>query len=91
MDSNSIENNKSSNGGVPLSTMKPGQHCKVVKITGRGGVFRRIMDIGIHVGTKILVERVAPLGDPVEFKLQGCHVSLRKEEAENILVEAILD
>lgn len=91
MDSNKTEINTHANGGVPLSTMLPGQHCIVVKITGKGGIFRRIMDIGIRAGTTILVERVAPLGDPVEFKLQGCHISLRKEEAENILVEAIPD
>ena len=56
---------------------------------GKGEIHHRIMDIGIYPGVEILVERVAPLGDPIEFKLKGCHVSLRREEAEKIIVEMI--
>ena len=77
------------NSSLRLSELKPGDRCKVVKVSGKGSIIRRIMDIGLRPGVEILVERVAPLGDPVEFKLDGFHISLRKNEAENIIVEVI--
>ena len=70
-----------------LSELKVGEKCKVGGIQGQGPVKRRILDMGVVPGSEIEVIRVAPLGDPVEFKLKGYYLSLRKEEAENILVE----
>jgi len=70
-----------------LSELKPGERGKVVKVSGSGAVHRRILDMGVVPGAEIEVERVAPLGDPVEFKLLGYHLSLRKEEAQNVHVE----
>ena len=84
------EQKKTSDKPTSLDCLHPGDRCRVVKILGEGEIHRRIMDIGIYPGVEILVERVAPLGDPVEFKLKGCHVSLRREEAENIIVDLIV-
>ena len=75
-------------GNKPLKEMKPGEKGKVVKVSGEGSIHRRILDMGVVPGTKIKMERVAPLGDPIEVKIKGYHLSLRKEEASNILVEA---
>ncbi|HIP97002.1 MAG TPA: ferrous iron transport protein A [Anaerolineae bacterium] len=71
----------------PLSELKPGQRGRVVKVGGSGAIHRRILDMGVVPGAEIEVERVAPLADPVEFKLLGYHLSLRKEEARNVHVE----
>ncbi|MEA3460215.1 MAG: ferrous iron transport protein A [Chloroflexota bacterium] len=70
-----------------LSALKPGQKGKIVKVSGSGAVHRRILDMGVVPGAEIEVERVAPLADPVEFKLLGYHLSLRKDEARNVRVE----
>jgi len=70
-----------------LSELKPGDKGRVVKIGGSGPVHRRILDMGVVPGVEINVERVAPLGDPVDFKLLGYHLSLRKEEAQHVHVE----
>ncbi len=70
-----------------LSELKPGQKGKVVRVSGSGAIHRRILDMGVVPGAEIEVERVAPLADPVEFKLLGYHLSLRKEEAQNVHVE----
>ncbi|HDH09559.1 MAG TPA: ferrous iron transport protein A [Chloroflexi bacterium] len=70
-----------------LSELKPGQKGKVVRVGGSGAIHRRILDMGVVPGAEIEVERVAPLADPVEFKLLGYHLSLRKEEARNVHVE----
>lgn len=71
---------------ITLDKLKPGEKGVVVKILKKGNFTRRILDVGIHPGCEIEVERVAPLGDPIEFKLKGCHISLRKQEAESIIV-----
>jgi Fe2+ transport system protein FeoA len=70
-----------------LKELRTGQRGKVVKVTGVGIIHRRILDMGITKGTDIEMERLAPLGDPVEVKVKGYHLSLRKEEAANVRVE----
>lgn len=70
-----------------LNELKAGQQGKIVKVKGEGTIRRRLLDMGVIRGTGIEMERVAPLGDPVEVKLKGYHLSLRKEEAANIQVE----
>ena len=47
---------------------------------------RRIMDMGITKGTEVYVRKVAPLGDPIEVTVRGFELSLRKDEAERVLV-----
>jgi len=74
-------------GEKVLKELKPGEKGKVVKITGTGPIYHRILDMGIVKGTQIELERVAPLGDPVEVCIKGYHLSLRKDEAANIHVE----
>ncbi|ABX41571.1 FeoA family protein [Lachnoclostridium phytofermentans] len=64
-----------------------GQTITVVKINGNGPVKRRIMDMGITKGTDIYVNKVAPLGDPLELTVRGYSLSLRKADAEMIEVE----
>lgn len=70
-----------------LREVKPGETVTVTKLTGEGPLKRRIMDMGITRGTDVFVRKVAPLGDPVEVNVRGYELSLRKSEAENILVE----
>jgi len=64
-----------------------GKTVKVSKLTGDGPVKRRIMDMGITKGVEVFVRKVAPLGDPVEVTVRGYELSLRKADAEMILVE----
>lgn len=74
---------------ITLRSFKPGAKVKVTKLTGEGAVRRRMMDMGMVPGTTVEIERVAPLGDPIEVKVKGYHLSLRKNEAANIFVEEI--
>jgi DtxR family Mn-dependent transcriptional regulator len=71
---------------VNLATLKPKEKGIVVKINRRGSVTKRLADMGIGKGALIEVERVAPLGDPIDIKVRGYHLSLRKAEAANIAV-----
>ena len=70
-----------------LKTPKCGETVVVQKLDGEGALRRRIMDMGITKGTSIYVRKVAPLGDPVEITVRGYELSIRKGDAENILVE----
>jgi len=72
---------------VKLSELKVGDTGIVKGLTGEKAISSRLLQMGIVRETEIFVERVAPLGDPIEIKLKGYHLSLRKEEASNILVE----
>ena len=75
-------------GEKKMPDLKPGEKGKVIKVIGEGSMYRRILDMGIVKGVEIEVERMAPLGDPVEIIVRGYHLSLRKEEAACIIIEA---
>lgn len=64
-----------------------GQTVTVKKLTGEGPVKRRIMDMGITKGATVYVRKVAPLGDPVEITVRGYELSLRRADAEMVMVE----
>ena len=72
---------------MTLKDVRVGQTVKVTKIIGTGPVKRRIMDMGITKGVEIFVRKVAPLGDPMERKVRGYELSVRKADAEMIEVE----
>jgi DtxR family Mn-dependent transcriptional regulator len=72
-----------------LKNLKPGQKGRVLKVHSQGEIKRRIIEMGVIPGSVIEVERIAPLGDPIDIKVKGYHLSLRKEDAEKIEIEAL--
>jgi DtxR family Mn-dependent transcriptional regulator len=71
---------------TPLNMLNPGQKGRIVKIRAKGEMNKRILEMGVIPGSLIQLERVAPLGDPIQFKIKGYHLTLRKEEAQEIEV-----
>ncbi|MFC1941819.1 ferrous iron transport protein A [Chloroflexota bacterium] len=71
----------------PLSELEPHERGKIVKVGGVGGIKRRLLDMGVVSGSAVEMKRVAPLGDPVEIKVRGYDLALRKAEAANIQVD----
>ncbi|MBA1336907.1 MAG: Ferrous iron transport protein A [Firmicutes bacterium] len=69
-----------------LKDVKPGETVTVIDIKGGGMVKSRLMAMGVIKGSKIAVEKVAPLGDPIDVRVRGYHLSFRKSEAELISV-----
>lgn len=63
-----------------------GETATVRRLNGEGALKRHIMDMGITKGTDVYVRKVAPLGDPIEVTVRGYELSLRKNEADCILV-----
>ena len=70
-----------------LRDVKIGETAVVVRLEGEGAVKRRIMDMGITKGVSVYVRKVAPLGDPIEVTVRGYELSIRKADAQMILVD----
>ena len=71
---------------VSLASLTPGRKGKITAVNLPGAQKGRVMEMGLTIGTPIEVIKVAPLGDPVEYKVRGGHISLRKAEAALIRV-----
>lgn len=72
-----------------LAMLKPGDKGRITKMGAIGPIKRRLMDMGVLIGEDVKVEKVAPLGDPIEVIIKNYNLSLRKKEAEGIEVEVI--
>ncbi len=69
-----------------LSKVAVKGECKVFKVTGEMAVKKRLLEMGFVKGTRIYIQKVAPLGDPMELVLKGYHLSLRRDEAKEVHV-----
>ncbi len=74
---------------VPLSIspLAVGASAVVREFPKTGAAFIRLREMGLLAGTRVTLVRTAPLGDPLEIKVRGYHLTLRKSEAEHVLVE----
>ena len=59
----------------------------VIMIKAAGAIRRRIIDMGITPGAVIIMKKAAPFGDPIEINVRGYELSIRRNEAKNIVVE----
>lgn len=72
---------------VHLDQLTPGQAGTIVRVGGQAAARRRLLEMGLVSGETIVVERVAPLGDPLEFTIKDYRLALRRQDAANIKVE----
>ncbi len=72
----------------PLTSLPLGASATVTEINLPPASRPRLMEMGLLVGTTVELVRFAPLGDPVEIKVRGYHLTLRRNEADQILVRA---
>jgi Fe2+ transport system protein FeoA len=70
-----------------LNMFTPGEKGRVVRVSGEGVLRRRLFDMGITPGAEITMRKAAPLGDPIELTIRGYELSVRKAEAEAVLME----
>lgn len=73
---------------IPLSSLAVGVTARVTGYPKAGASFLRLREMGVLPGTPVTLVRIAPLGDPIEIKVRGYHLTLRKSEAEHVLVES---
>ncbi len=77
---------------ITLNHIKPGERVEIVHINSMAvDIKRRLIEMGIIAGASIMVKRIAPLGDPMEIRLRGYSLLLRKKEAAHITVIRISD
>lgn len=72
---------------MKLSELAVGASAVVRDFPKSGPAFIRLREMGLLAGTKLTLVRTAPLGDPIEIKLRGYHLTLRKSEADYVLVD----
>jgi len=72
-----------------LSDLAVGASATVREFPKTGTAFVRLREMGLLTGTRVTLIRTAPLGDPLEIKLRGYNLSLRKSEADHVLVEVV--
>ena len=70
-----------------LNEFKVGEKGLVLRLNAEGKIKRRLFDMGVTPGVEIKVRKFAPLGDPIEVTIRGYELSLRKAEAECVLME----
>ena len=69
---------------MTLDCVKPGQGGIITVVGGDGALRRRLLDMGLTPKTKVMVRKVAPMGDPIELYLRGYVLTIRKDDAANI-------
>lgn len=74
---------------MTLKDVNPGQICVIEGIGKKSSLRKRIIDMGLTIGTTIEVRKLAPMGDPIEILIRGYHLSLRKAEAAEVFVRLI--
>lgn len=74
---------------MTLDKVEPGQSARVILVRGGGQVKKRITEMGLTRGAVVTVERIAPMGDPMDVKIRGYRLSLRKDEASRVVVEVV--
>lgn len=73
----------------PLSDLQPGQKAVVAALLSSGDIRRRLQDMGIIPGTKIICGFKSPWGDPAAYEIRQTTIAIRKKDAANILVTAV--
>lgn len=69
-----------------LSELSPNEEGDVVRVAGEGKLRRRLFDMGITPGAHIVMRKKAPFGDPIEVTVRGYELTLRKDEAVNVII-----
>ena len=83
------ENAEPLSDAEPLSGLQPGQRGRVMAIEVADSKKGRLLEMGLTVGAAIEVIRFAPLGDPMELKVRGANISIRKADASGVRVQRI--
>lgn len=76
---------------MTLNELKIGESGIIIKVGGQGILRRRLLDMGLTPKTKVMIRKVAPMGDPIELHLRGYELTIRIDDARNIEVEKVVE
>lgn len=71
---------------MTLDELAIGKTGKILEVNGQGMLRRRLLDMGLTPGTRVMVRKIAPMGDPIEIHVRSYELTIRIEEAKNIVV-----
>lgn len=74
---------------MTLDQLKVGKSSRILEVRGKGALRRRLLDMGLTPHTEVLVRKMAPMGDPIEIRLRGYELTLRLDDAKNIVIEEV--
>lgn len=74
---------------MTLDRLPIGKEAKILAVNGQGALRRHLLDMGLTPRTRVVIRKVAPMGDPMELKLRGYELTLRLEDARNIEVQPL--
>lgn len=72
---------------MTLNQIPIGKRARIVLVGGEGALRRRLLDMGLTPGTRVMMRKTAPMGDPIEVYLRGYELTLRVDDAKKITVE----
>ena len=76
---------------MTLAEVPIGRDVRVLNVNGTGRIAKRLMEMGVVPGVSMKIIKAAPFGDPIQLRLLGYNLAVRKNEAENVEVEEISD
>lgn len=74
---------------MTLDKLEKGKQAVIVKVSGEDALRCRLLDMGLIPKTKVMVVKLAPMGDPIELSLRGYELTIRKDDAKEIEVEEV--
>lgn len=75
---------------MTLANLKVGESAIIKKVEGEGALRRRLLEMGITPNTRVMVRKVAPLGDPIELALRNYELTLRRSDADRIEISEVI-
>ncbi len=72
---------------MTLDKLEIGKKAKIISVGGQGELRHRLLDMGLTPRTEVVVRKIAPMGDPIEIHIRSYELTLRLEDAKNIVVE----
>ena len=76
---------------MTLDELEIGKSGVITAVNGEGALRRRLLDMGLIPKTKVMVRKVAPMGDPIEIHLRGYELTIRVDDAKDIEIERVAD
>ena len=76
---------------MTLNELEIGKSGVITSVNGEGALRRRLLDMGLTPKTKVMVRKVAPMGDPIEIHLRGYELTIRVDDAKDIEIERVAD
>ena len=75
---------------MTIDDLKIGQYGTIANVGGEGALRLRFLDMGLIPGTQVLLQKIAPMGDPIQIQVRGYELTIRREDARKItLREAV--